>query len=91
MGTILVGKIIDHEALERHGLIYDIMGDSQRVGDTTCIGDGLRTAAFILCPSHAVLGPELHRDSDDFPSLLLEQPCGNTGIHASTHSNDNAS
>ena len=88
---VLLGEVIDHESLEGYGLVDHIMGDSQRVGHAPGIGDRLGTAAFVLCPAHAVLGPEFHGDTDHFPPLLLQEPGSHARVDAAAHPYDDAS
>jgi len=75
-GPVFVSEVIDDEALEGDCLVNHVVGDSQRMGDPTGVGDGLGAAALVLGPAHAVLGPEFHGDTDDFPSLFFQEPGG---------------
>ena len=88
---VLLGEVIDHEALEGHGLVDHIVGDSQRVSHAAGIGDRLGTAAFILGTAHAVLRPEFHGDTDHFPTLFLQEPGGHARVNAAAHPHDDAS
>ena len=90
-GLVLFGEVIDDQTLEWDSLIDHVMGNPQCVGDAACVGDRLRAAAFVLGPGHAVLGPELHGDTDDLPPLLFQKPSGHARVNATAHPNDNAS
>ena len=89
-GLVLVSEVIDHQALEGNRFVDHIVRNSQCMGDTAGIGDGLGAAALVLRTGHAVLRPEFHGDSDDLPSLLFQQVGRDAGVNASAHPHNDA-
>jgi hypothetical protein len=69
--TILAGKIVDDDFFKVIGLIDDVVGNSKAVSDTASIGNGRGATAFVFRAGDAILRPNLHRDSDDVPAILL--------------------
>ena len=84
------GEILNDPVLEFRRLVDEIIGDAQLMADRPGIGDGLRTAAFVLGARHAVLGPELEGNADDVVALLEQKRRGRGGIDSTAHSDNDA-
>jgi len=90
-GAVFICEVINHQSLEGNGLVDDEMGDAQSMGNAAGVSDSLRAATFVLGARHAILRPEFHGNTDDIPSLFLEQPGSDTGVNAAAHAHDDAS
>jgi len=69
--SILAGKIVDDDFFKVIGLINDVMGNAKAMSHAASIGNGRGATAFVFRAGDAILRPNLHRDSDDFPAILL--------------------
>ena len=68
---VFAGEVIDDDFFEIVGLIDNIVGDAQLVGDAARIGDGRGAAAFVLSSGDAILRPDFHGHANNFPSVAL--------------------
>ena len=89
-GLVFVGKVTDDVLLEFRRFVNQVIGDVELVTDGAGIGDGLRAAAFVLGAVHAILRPELQRDTDDLVTLLEQQRRRGGGVHPPAHAADHA-
>ena len=89
-GLVFVGEILDDVLLEFRRLVDQVIRHAQFVAHGARIGDGLRTAAFVLGAIHAILRPEFERDTDDVKALLQQQRRRGGGVHSPAHATDDA-
>ena len=89
-GLVFVGEVLDDVLLEFRRLVNEVIRDVELVADRARVGDGLRSAAFVLRAVHAILRPELERDADDLVTLLDQKRRRRRGINSSAHAADDA-
>ena len=83
-GFVFIGEILNHLGLKFRGFVDEIIGNAEFVADGAGVADGLRAAAFVLGPRHAILRPEFEGDADHIVSLFKQKPRGSRGVNSST-------
>ena len=89
-GLVFIGEILDDVFLKIRRFVHEIIWHVELVADRTRVGDGLRTAAFVLGAVHAILRPEFERDTDDVVALLNQKRRRRRGINSSAHATNDA-
>ncbi len=84
-GAVLVGEVLDDLFLEQVRFVDQVVGNAQSGTDAAGIHDGLGSAALILGPVDAVLGPQFEGDADHLVALFQQQRRRGGGIHPATH------
>src|SRR5271170_2319784 len=88
-GLVFVGEVLDDVLLEFRRLVNEVIRDVELVADAARVGDGLRAAALVLGAVHAILWPELERDTNDLVALFQQQHRRGGGVHSTAHATDN--
>src|SRR6516225_4694471 len=86
---VFTGEIINHDALKLIGLVHHIMRNAESMRYAARIGNGLRSAAFVLRSRDTILGPDLHCYTYDVVTLLTQQISADAGVHSTAHAEQN--
>src|SRR5690606_30237349 len=73
---VLTDEVVDHVRGELRLHVEDVVGDSERTGDTAGIHDAVQSAARLAGGVRIRVAEGLHRDADDVVALLDEQRGG---------------